>query len=629
MTAVTVGLLCLGTVALALWWTGALFGKPPFTGPTFTVRKEKLKVTIVARGTLESAKNGDIVCTVRSGTKGSTISTTIRWVVDAGAEVKGPEINKKDQPFFGAAVVGLGASPLGSSAFPGLDPHSLVFLIRAKLEGQQVMELDSSGFQEQLKDKEKEVRSNYSLKIQADELYKIQLIQNEVDKKAAKNLYDLSVIDEEKYIKGDFEQAKKDVEGRIETSQSDYEDWKYRAAWSLRMFKKGLMSKVQADADASREKGSQIALGKVMEEQRVLYDYTRQRTLKDLAAKKAENELNMRKVELQANSKLAQAEADMQTKDLTYQQEKARYQEIEREIAKCIVRAPQDGLVVYYVPEQVRGGGGTQQSIVAQGEPVREGQKMLQIPDLNNMEVNVRVPEAFVTFLKNPVKGDRGSWQRAKIKVDAFSNRILNGHVRLVDTVASIQDWFASDVKVYKTMIKIDEHVEGLKPGMSAEVTITADESSAPVLVVPVQSVVGTISTGADRKCFVVGANGQVEERAIVVGMSNERLVEVKSGLHEGEVVVQNPQPFIKEGSEDRPGKERGKGGGDGGPGTGGDKKPPQKKTGTTPPGKAAPDASKKVGIPGGTSWLPRLPGVESPAVAAALPVRGRWRLDA
>jgi hypothetical protein len=129
----------------------------------------------------------------------------------------------------------------------------------------------------------------------------------------------------------------------------------------------------------------------------------------------------------------------------------------------------------------------------------------------------------------------------------------------MIDTVASQQDWFASDVKVYKTMVAIDTMLDGLKPGMSAEVTIYADESAAPVLVVPVQAVLGTISMGAQRKCFVVGHDGQPDLRDIVVGMSNERLVEVKSGLKEGDRVVQNPRPLLTDDSDLKPGKDRSK----------------------------------------------------------------------
>src|SRR5205085_4591766 len=147
--------------------------------------------------------------------------------------------------------------------------------------------------------------------------------------------------------------------------------------------------------------------------------------------------------------------------------------------------------------------------------------------DLTQMLVNVRVPEALVSNLHNEEDPkDPATWQKAQIRVDAFSSQVLPGHVKTIDTVASQQDWFAADVKVYKTMVAIDESLDGLRPGMSAEVTIYADESPTPVLVVPVQAVVGTISMGADRKCFVVGPDGQPELRDIVVGMSNERLVE-------------------------------------------------------------------------------------------------------
>ncbi len=213
--------------------------------------------------------------------------------------------------------------------------------------------------------------------------------------------------------------------------------------------------------------------------------------------------------------------------------------------------APQDGLVVYYLSDQARSGGGSQQGIVAQGEPVREGQKLMQIPDLSQMVVNVRVHEAMVSTLhneKNPK--DKSTWQLAQIRIDAVPNRILHGHVKTVDTVAAQQDWFAADVKLYKTVVSIDEPVEALKPGMSAEVTMYADESPSEVLVVPVHAIVGTISLGAIPHCFVVEKDGQPRRRDIVIGMSNQRLVEVKSGLSAGDKVVLNPSSLLSEDGE-------------------------------------------------------------------------------
>ncbi len=504
------GVVC---IALLLWFSGSMFGRKPFNGPTWTVRMEKLKVSIVERGSLESAKNGDIICTVRSGTKGSTIATSIKWIIDPGVEVK---------------------------------------------KGDKLIDLDSSGFVEQLKDQNIKVDTAKANWVTANEQFRIQESQNESDIEAAKNALDLAKIDLEKYVKGDFVQSVKDVEGRIETARSDLENWKDRAAWSARMFKKGLMSKVQADADESRVDGSRIAVEKVEEERRVLVDYMKKRTEQDLTAKLAEANRALDRVRSQARAKLAQADADRLAKDSVYKQEMSRKQEVEGEIAKCIVLAPQDGLVVYYVPEQVRGGGGSQQSIVAQGEPVREGQKMMQIPDLSHMLVNVRVHEAMVSSLHNEEdSSDKGTWQTAQIRVDAFPSHILHGHIKTVDTVASQQDFFAADVKVYKTMVYIDEPMEGLKPGMSAEVTITAEQSPTEVLVVPVQSVIGSVSMGANAECYVVGPDGQPELRVIEVGMVNQRLVEVKSNLKVGEKVVLNPERLLPEDTEKKPGKTR------------------------------------------------------------------------
>jgi HlyD family secretion protein len=496
-----IGLVLVIGLAAGMSWAGKLLGKVPFPGPTWTVVTQRLKVSIVERGTLESAKNSDIVCLVRSGTKGSTIATTIKWIIDPGVQV---------------------------------------------VKGEKLVELDSSGFVEQLKDQKIKVDQAKASWVAANEERHIQESQNESDIEAAKNTLDLARIDLEKYKKAEFVQALEDVDGRINVVRADLEVARARSNWANRMYGLGYMSKAQAKGDESRTDAVLISLKKLETERRVLVDFTERRTIQDLSAKVAEAKRALDRVKSQSRAKLVVVDADRLAKDSVYKQQIARLQEIEAEIGKCLVVAPQDGLVVYYVSDQARSGGGSQQSIVAQGEPVREGQKMMQIPDLSQMVVNVRVHEAMVSNLRTTGDTkDETSWQMAQIRIDAVPNRILRGHVRTVDTVASQQDWFAADVKLYKTVVSIDEPVAGLKPGMSAEVTIYADESPTDVMVVPVQAIAGTISLGAKPHCFVVRPDGQPERRDVVVGMSNQRLVEVKSGLEEGDKVVLNPAPLV------------------------------------------------------------------------------------
>jgi RND family efflux transporter MFP subunit len=510
------------------YWNGRLGGRQSYTGTTWTVPREKLKVSIIERGTLESAKNSDIVCTVRSGTRGSTVATTIKWVIEPGTQV---------------------------------------------VKGEKVIEFDSSGFVEQLKDQKIKVDQAKANWVTASEQYRIQESQNESDLEAAKSTEELARIDLNKYEKGEYQQALEDVEGRIEVAKSDVTAWQNRSAWSARMVGLGYITRQQADVDESKLSAAEIALKKLQTEKHILISFTKGRTVQDLNAKLAEAKRAVDRVKSQSKAKLAQADADRLAKESIYTQEQARLQEVEEQIGRCTVVAPQDGLVVYYVSDQARGGGGAQQAIVAQGEPVREGQKLMQIPDLTQMLVNVRVHEAMVSSLRNH-KGssasNSGSWQPAEIRIDAVPKRIFKGQVRAVDSVAGQQDWFAADVKLYKTVVSIDERVEGLKPGMSAEVTIYAEETADEVLVVPVQAIVGTISLGAKPQLFVVGNDGQPQLRNVELGLSNQRLVEVKSGLQEGEKVVLNPAPLV-DAKGDKKSEKAGSKSGDGKKDTNGD----------------------------------------------------------
>src|SRR5262249_8428602 len=174
----------------------------------------------------------------------------------------------------------------------------------------------------------------------------------------------------------------------------------------------------------------------------------------------------------------------------------SRSKDIVEQIQKCKVWAPRTGIVVYYIPEQARWGVGSRQSIVAQGESVGEGQKMMQIPDLDNMLVNTKVHEALASRVH---KG-----QRAQIKVESVPHRLLPGPADSGATVAAAGDFLASDVKSYTTKVAIERGIDGLKPGMSAEVTITIGDALENVVKVPIEAVVGSAEMGKTRKVFVM-----------------------------------------------------------------------------------------------------------------------------
>ena len=59
--------------------------------------------------------------------------------------------------------------------------------------------------------------------------------------------------------------------------------------------------------------------------------------------------------------------------------------------------------------------------------------------------------------------------------------------------------------------VEIDESIPGLKPGMSAEVTIFTDSHRENALIVPLQAILGGGELGNVRKCFVKTSRGPVE----------------------------------------------------------------------------------------------------------------------
>lgn len=539
-----------------------------------TVAYEPLSLTVVERGTLESSENKDVVCKVKAKSGGQAASS-IRWVIDDGTQVK------KDQL---------------------------------------LMELDSSAAEDQLRVQRIALDTAQSAMIKSAEDLKIAVSQNRSDIATAEINKQLAIIDLEKYIKGDYEQSDKDINGRIKLAISDLKQAEDRLRWSDRMAARGYISGAQAEADKAKRDSTQVALDKAQEELRILVKFTKLRTEKDLSSKIEEATRALDRVKQQSAAKEIQAMSEESTKKSVYFQEVEKLRDIEELIANCTILAPQDGMVVYYMNEQARFGGGSNTALIAQGEPVREGQKLMRIPNLEHMMVNTKVHESMVSRIRGDkwVQTGFGDAIRATmlwgnldalssyssqhaftdyrekirdreqklvrkghpatIRIDAHPSKKYQGRIKTVATVSSQQDWMSSDVKVYQTFVSIDdEDVEGLKPGMSAEVTILVENLSEKVLTLPIQAILGGSELGNDRKCLVNTPNGP-EERTITLGLSNDRLVEIKSGLEEGDQVVVNPKVVVGErfktrdqkggGEASEGGKKRGAGkskGGEGG----------------------------------------------------------------
>jgi len=379
-------------------------------------------------------------------------------------------------------------------------------------KGDLLVEIDDSFLQEQALTKKIDRLKALSDKIAAEQLYPV--------KKIAINLAEQQL---EQWVKGDFPQQLHDLEGQVQTNESAVLQQEDRTAWAARMVKKGYMTASQQEAEQANLKGDRLALQKVQEQKKVLIDYTdpvKRQTL--------ENAIKQAKVDERT------AFAAMESARAVFEQQDALYTDLLNQIKMCKVYAPFPGIVVYAVPEQTRRGAGSSQSIMAQGEPVQAGQKMMSIPDLSHMLVKVQVHEAFINSMKPGLT--------VTVRVDALPEKVLTAHVKYVASVAAAQDWLSPDVKVYESLVEIDgsQSMLKLKPGLSAVCTIFTENRAEHVLAVPIQAVISPLEKGGKARCFVETSSGP-QAHEVELGLSDDKYVEVKRGLDEGDEIILNP----------------------------------------------------------------------------------------
>jgi hypothetical protein len=247
-----------------------------------------------------------------------------------------------------------------------------------------------------------------------------------------------------------------------------------------------------AEQDRMRQ---QFSLEKVQTKLNMLENYTKAKTLKEL------------------RSEIERALTNELTKRDVWQFEKNKQADLERQIAGCKLLAPCDGRVVY--ANNPNRQPGRSDSRVAENDTILKKQLILRIADMDGpLLVRTRVPESQVDRLR--------PGQKAKVEVDAFPDRTLEGTVASVaplpDAPRGPRGASQGSRKFYTTIIQIEKAVEALRPGMTATVAVPIAERDN-VLNVPVAAVLHL--DGKDQ--VAVGRpDGAYEWRTVTLGDREE-----------------------------------------------------------------------------------------------------------
>jgi multidrug efflux pump subunit AcrA (membrane-fusion protein) len=307
------------------------------------------------------------------------------------------------------------------------------------------------------------------------------------------------------YLEGSYQTQLKQLQRSRTIAQTNLETAQKMLANTKKMFRRGYVTELEVEGNAFTVTQAELELKVVETEIDVLQKYTKEMQLETL------------------NGNLKAAKSKLQADEAGYAMDKGRLDRAKQELENCVIRAPRGGLVIHPSAAAWK-----ETPDIAEGVNVRKDQTLLLMPDLSKMQVKVGIHESMVDRVK--------PGHAARI---TLPDRTLDGKVTSVSPVTRPAGWWTGNVVKYDSIIELPS-VEGLKPGMSAEVEVVLDRH-ADVLTVPVAAVV---ETEAGAFCWVKTPDGN-RRRALQLGDSNDSFIVVKAGLKEGDEVMLNAQALV------------------------------------------------------------------------------------
>lgn len=159
---------------------------------------------------------------------------------------------------------------------------------------------------------------------------------------------------------------------------------------------------------------------------------------------------------------------------------------------------------------------------------------VVKLSQSNLLRLRLPVPEDAVQFIHEG--------EPVNVRVDAV-NRSLTGKIVRFTRDVSLA------TRTMETEIDVENKDLSLAPGMYANATLELERKDS-VLTVPVQAV---IKNGSQATVLLVDGQNRVRSRNVQLGLQGSNLVEIKSGLSEGERVITGGQSKYQIGEAVKP----------------------------------------------------------------------------
>lgn len=534
------GIAAVALLAAGIWWTQA--GESSISATTAPVRRGPLEISVVEGGEVTSRESQEIRSEVQGG-------TTILSIIQEGYTVTADDIAN------GLILVELDSSELEDD----LTQQEITYenALASLTEAREQHEIQISQNESDIHDAELEVvfarmdLERYLGAAVGGEL--LARLDNAREDEEASEYYaaaagpdgsmppiDMDSIEQEGEIEieldyqnllddprlgGEAQQRLRNLDSDITLAEEELSQAQTRHEWTQELLEEGFVTSSEEQQDRLSVQRREIQRDAARTSRDLFMTYEFPKELETLASDYEQRKRSLGRTHRQASARIAQSEANLRSQKATYDLQERRLEELKEQIEACVIRAEREGIVVYAT-------GGRGDDPIEEGTEVRERQEILTIPDMNRMAVEVEIHESMVNRLRTGLP--------ARVRADAYPEATLQGELtRLALVPDSGHRWLNPDLRVFPTTVAIEGSYEWLRPGMTARVEIIIN-SLEDVIYAPMQAVV---SDGRQRYVYVV-QGGTMQARPVETGAYNDRFIEIKSGVEEGEhVLLRPPRP--------------------------------------------------------------------------------------
>ena len=278
------------------------------------------------------------------------------------------------------------------------------------------------------------------------------------------------------------------------------------------MVKKG---QVLAELDPVLAKADEDEAGRTLQ----LQKFTLEKITRDLRRSEA-----LRAKGFVSEREMLDAKTAYEVAKLQSEIAQSRLDKASENVRKTVIRAPHDG--------QVSDCTILEGQIVIGAQSINSGTLIMTISDTSILRVDVNLNEFAATRVE--VGKD------AMVTFDSIPSLRKTGKITFM-TPFGTADLKVPDLRVFPTQVSFSAG-DGVRPGVSANVTVTVDSVKGCVAV-PVSAV---FVEGADRLVYVRNADGEWEAHKVKLGLSDAGWSQIKEGVSLGDVVSLVRPAFVR-----------------------------------------------------------------------------------